>query len=259
MSHSQLAIGEFGAQVLADLFVVSWLGMTPNQIDCHVYVLRGPTGLLLIDCGTAWSHHRIIDNMKHWGLRIEDVRSILATHGHIEHVGGGHLFKRRGVEVLSHRELMTMIECQWEATGYVESEGVSHRVDGYMEDGDRLSRCGFDILVKASPGHSSQCLSFLIAVNQAPCLFSGDLVMGDGYPGFAGDPGFNLEKTVASMKSLLPQPFVHLCFGHGVMMNDRGELFRKAIDLERQGEWTRPGGRCVPATSPREKAAASRF
>ena len=44
---------EHGQQYLDDLFVVSWLGMTPDRIDSHVYVLRGPDGLLLVDTGIS--------------------------------------------------------------------------------------------------------------------------------------------------------------------------------------------------------------
>ena len=66
--RTTITLGEFGAQVLPDLFVVSWLGMSKPRIDCHVYVLRGPDGLLLIDCGTTWGHDRIVRNLAHWGL-----------------------------------------------------------------------------------------------------------------------------------------------------------------------------------------------
>src|SRR5712692_9643810 len=92
----------FGQQVLPSLYVVSWLGMSAPRIDCHVYAVAGPDGLLLVDCGTPWGYERITQNMAHWGLRVEDVRTILLTHGHVDHVSGGYLFKARrtGVEVL---------------------------------------------------------------------------------------------------------------------------------------------------------------
>src|SRR6266542_2184050 len=70
---------EFGQHLLPSLYLVSWLGMSAPRIDCHVYALSGPGGLLLVDCGTPWGHERIRRNMAHWDLQPEDVRTILLT------------------------------------------------------------------------------------------------------------------------------------------------------------------------------------
>jgi len=225
----QPAPGEPGGQLLPDLFYVSWLGMTPGKIDCHVFILRGKPGLLLIDCGTPWGHEQMVRNMAHWGLKPEDVRTILLTHGHVDHVTGGYLFQRRGVEILGHREI-----------GALAADGQTCRLDGSLADGDRLSRCGFDIEVIGTPGHTRGCLSFLIKVNGARCLFSGDVIMHDGRPGWTGDPGYNAADIVASLKRLLRVDFQHVCFGHGAIMDDRGQLFREALAQAARNDWERP-------------------
>ena len=234
---------EFGWQILPDLWAVSWLGMCAPQIDCHVFVLRGPDGLLLVDCGTPWGHERIVRNMAHWGLSIRDVRTILLTHGHVDHVSGGHLFKARGAEILGHREIKTLVECQWEATGALNAQGTSYRVDGAIADGDLIRRCGFDVRVIGTPGHTAGCISFLITVNGARCLFTGDLVMSNGKPGWSGDPGYSRAALVASLEHLLQVPFDHWCFGHGVILHDGGRHLRKALDMGAQGLWDEPAPR----------------
>lgn len=254
-----LALGEFGAQVLPDLFVVSWLGMCRPQIDCHVYVLRGSEGLLLIDCGTPWGFERIRRNMAHWGLDPAAVRTVLCTHSHVDHVSGGYHFKAFGAEFLGHFDIFTETEMQWEAQGILDEKGCPYRMDGTLADGDHLQRCGFPIEVLHTPGHTSGCLSFLIPVNGARCLFSGDLVMSDGLPGYAGDPGHDDAALVAGLKRLAGVRYDHLCHGHDVILNDRGRLFSEAVEREARGDWLRDPVRCRPDQVPgRVRADANR-
>jgi hydroxyacylglutathione hydrolase len=228
---------EYGQQVLPHLYVVSWLGMTQGNIDSHVYVLTGRDGLLLVDCGTPWGHARIRRNMAHWGLRVEDVRTILLTHGHVDHVSGGYLFKDHAAEVLGHREIQTLVECQWEATGGIVDARSGYRVDGYLNDGDVIQRCGWEVKIIHTPGHTRGCVSFLITVDGARCLFTGDLIMSNCRPGWHGDPGFSAVDLVASLRRLLAVPFDHLCAGHDVRLNDRGDLFRRSLACYEAGGW----------------------
>ena len=44
--------GPRGARLLDDLYLVSWMGLGGEEMNCHVYVLRGDGGLVMIDCGT---------------------------------------------------------------------------------------------------------------------------------------------------------------------------------------------------------------
>lgn len=228
--------------------------MTPGRIDCHVYVLRGPDGLVLIDCGTPWGHERLRRNMQHWGLPIEQVRTVLLTHGHVDHVAGGYLFKQLGAEVFGHGDIFTAVECQWEAALGLQGDGTAHRFDGRLGDGDEISRCGFSVRVIRTPGHTRGCLTFLIEVNGQRCLFSGDLIMSNCLPGWHGDPGFSAEDVVASMKRLLEVEFEHLCYGHGVILNDRGDLFRRAIERYERGLWYAPGSPLLTPIQGRGKA-----
>lgn len=258
MNHDRqiLNVGEYGLQVLQDLYVVSWLGMSSPRIDCHVYVLRGHGGLLMIDCGTPWGHERILRNMAHWGLDICDVRSVLCTHSHVDHVSGGYLFKQRGVELLGHRETLAPVEGQWEAQGILDERGQAWRMDGTLAGDDHIRRCGFEIEVLHTPGHTRGCMSYRIKVNGELCLFSGDLIMGDGLPGWSGNEGHDLTAIADSLRKLGEIPFDHLCFGHGVILNDRGYLFREALSKYANGDWIRPDSRYVRTRVPGREPAA---
>ncbi|OPZ28905.1 MAG: Hydroxyacylglutathione hydrolase [Lentisphaerae bacterium ADurb.BinA184] len=245
----------FGQQLLPSLYVVSWLGMTTPRLDCHVYVLRGSDGLLLVDCGTPWGYPRIVENMAHWGLRIEDVRTILLTHAHVDHVSGGGLFKRHGAEILCHREIASAVECQWETALGKDGDPTSWRIDGTLGDGDRIGRCDFAVEVLATPGHTRGCLSFLIAVDGQRCLFTGDLIMSNAWPGWHGDPGYCEADIVASLRRLCGVGFRHLCHGHDALLEDGGALFHKALAAYDSGAWDAPGSPLRVPVGGRHRAA----
>jgi glyoxylase-like metal-dependent hydrolase (beta-lactamase superfamily II) len=232
--------------------------MSAPRIDCHVYAINGPDGVLMVDCGTPWGHERIRRNMAHWGLRPEDVRTILLTHGHVDHASGGYLFKPGGAEVLGHHDVLTLVECQWEATGALSETKDSNRMDGTLGDGDVIRRCGREIRVYSTPGHTRECLSYLITIDGARCLFSGDLIMSNCRPGWYGDPGFNAAEIAASMRKLLQMPFDHLFAGHDVRLDDRGELFRRSLEAYEAGDWDRPGEALKVPVHGRWKAPAER-
>ena len=212
--------------------------------------------MLLIDCGTPWGYERICHNMAHWGLKVEDVRAVLLTHHHVDHVSGGYRFKELGAKILGHQDILTSVECQWEAAGALVSELEGYHMDGTLADGDSLSRCGFDIAVRATPGHTRGCLSFRIAVDGQMCLFTGDLLMANGLPGYHGDPGYSEAEIVTSLEYLLTEEFQHLCFGHGAIMDDRGDLFRAALTNHAAGHWHAPGSSLLQPIHGRKSVAS---
>lgn len=236
MANSDFGPNGIGQQLSENLFVVSWLGMTPEQIDSHVYVLRGRNGLLLIDCGTPWGHERLRRNCLAHGLDPDDVHTILLTHGHVDHARGGYLFKRGGAQIMAHRAAAVLAESEWAVCLAAENANETYHVDAFLDQGGRRC-CGFEIEVHATPGHTAGCLSYLIEVDGARCLFSGDLVMSNGLPGYRGDPGHSLAQIKDSLERLLKQDFVHLCHGHAALPGDGGRLFRQALDKAGSGEW----------------------
>jgi len=228
---------ERGHQIRESIFLVSWLGMTPENIDCSVYILGSDEGLLLVDCGTPWGHESICQRCEHWGLDLARPKTILLTHGHVDHARGGYLFKREGAEILAHVEAARTAEAEWDACLREEGSDELWRVDGFLSGGQHLQRSGFEVTVFHTPGHTAGCLSYLIEVDGEQCLFTGDLVMGNGLPGWRGDRGHSEEQLVRNLERLAELDFDHLLYGHGHLLDDRGELFRRALAKHDCGKW----------------------
>ena len=62
--------------------------------DAAVYLMKGKEGWFLIDCGTPEGYEQIKENVKKTGVDPAEIRFILGTHGHYDHVGAAHLWKQ---------------------------------------------------------------------------------------------------------------------------------------------------------------------
>ena len=56
--------------------------------DCCVYLVEGDGESVLIDAGAGESVFQLIANMTQSDINIDEIKYIIATHGHIDHVGG---------------------------------------------------------------------------------------------------------------------------------------------------------------------------
>ena len=101
-----------------------------------------------------------------------NVKSILLTHGHMDHVGG--------VEYLSDKlnvpfYISKIDEEYMEKDNYV--FGSIRNANGYLEDGNELSFGSLNIKVIATPGHTKGGLCFLIEdkLSTGDTLFQGSI------------------------------------------------------------------------------------
>ena len=54
----------------------------------NAFIVDGDDGVVLVDTGLPRQHGRIIDGLSAIGRSLDDVRAILVTHAHVDHVGG---------------------------------------------------------------------------------------------------------------------------------------------------------------------------
>lgn len=136
-----------------------------------------------------------------------NVKSILLTHGHMDHVGG--------VEYLSDKlnvpfYISKIDEEYMEKDNYV--FGTIRNANGYLEDGNDLSFGSLNIKVIATPGHTKGGLCFLIEDK----LFTGDTLF-QGSIGRTDFIGGSFPEIINSIKTKL-LPFgdeIEVYPGHG--------------------------------------------
>lgn len=68
-------------QIFPDIHLV-------DGVVCNVYIITEPGGLTIIDAGMPGAHKRILAAIHDLGYALSDVRRILLTHQHVDHIGG---------------------------------------------------------------------------------------------------------------------------------------------------------------------------
>lgn len=195
----------------------------------RVYLIEDGDGLTIIDAGIPQSADKIMAQLRRAGRAPSDVKRILITHAHPDHVGGlPRLQQLTGARVIASATEKPVVEGKVPIPRPPESElgGIARRmrasettvagtpVDQAVGDGDVLEDVMGGLHVVATPGHTRGHLAFWQPERRI--LFCGDAIM--RLPrlhlpvaAFTVDMNEN-RRSVARLQTLEPAV---LCFGHG--------------------------------------------
>ena len=166
-------------------------------VVCHVLVDPDRRGAVLLDTGLIGERWQIRRKLRRLGLGPRDVRAILLTHGHLDHVGNLAWAKAwTGAPIYAHPAEQAHIDgvfpyagaarvCgQLERAGRALLQvGAPAKIDVPLADGDELPFWG-GLRVVHLPGHTLGHCGFFSARHSV--LFCGDLFV--GYRPTAGLP-----------------------------------------------------------------------
>lgn len=131
-----------------------------------------------------------------------NVKAILITHTHFDHVGAvAEMARRSGAEVwVPKLERMILADINsymnYPGLGPFESYEAEHTVEG----GEHLQLAGFEIDVYATPGHSPGHVSYSLPAHNV--LFSGDVLFEDSV-GRTDLPGSDTQTLLDSIAMLI--------------------------------------------------------
>jgi metallo-beta-lactamase class B len=140
------------AQVFGNVYMVGTCGIVSLLITT-------PKGHFLIDGATKEAAPGIAENIRLLGFDPRDVRYLLSTHEHLDHVGGLAELKRlTGARYVSRKAAKVAMESgqpdpQDPQFGSIPTfEGI--KVDRLLKDGQKLRLGGQTLQLIATPGHS---------------------------------------------------------------------------------------------------------
>jgi metallo-beta-lactamase class B len=139
--------------------------------DLAVYLVTTPAGHMLINTGYGESTGKIRANIEALGFKFADIKLLLATHGHGDHVGAMAEVKRiTGARMLMHEADADLVE-----TGggqdyrYPQGRGTIYepiKVDQRLKEGDKVRLGDTELTVIHHPGHTKGSTSFSYTVRE---------------------------------------------------------------------------------------------
>lgn len=215
----------------------------------NAFLLAEEDGLTLIDSGLKGNHKRINRAISELGRKPGELRNVLVTHHHADHVGSlAALAEKSGAKSWAH-PVDAPIMAGEKPRPHANSGSVTGRVlgplierlpmnnpapakaDHLVNDGDVVP-VGGGVQVIHTPGHTMGHVSYRVE-GHGGVLFAGDAA-GHMF-GRIGKPALIFTEDMAlareSMRKLAVLEFETACFGHGTVLKGRANVeFRRYVE-----------------------------
>ena len=128
-------------------------------------LITGSTGHVLIDAGTEVGADLIAENIRWLGFKLTDIKYLLHSHEHHDHVGGMARMQQLTGATLVASEAATRVFATGRATAEDPQYGVNDpfpaaTVGRVVKDGDTVRMRDFELTAMATPGHTPGALSW---------------------------------------------------------------------------------------------------
>lgn len=127
--------------------------------DCTITLIKSQeAGNVLVDTGGPWNKNNLIKLLKEKGLSVNDIDTLVCTHGHSDHVGNLNIFSGSCKIIVSHD---------------VSLGNIYEQFDFCSEISYKLSN---DIEVLPTPGHTHSDVSVVVRnTDYGTVVIAGDL------------------------------------------------------------------------------------
>ena len=205
--------------------------------DANAYVLRGPAGAVLVDCGSPEGRPAIAANVGATGVAVDE---LLLTHSHWDHTRAARAWQverglrthlnARGAESVAAGDLR-LVGAPLHGPGFpFEPFAVDHAV----VDGERFELAGIAVEAHFMPGHTPDSTVYVLVLDGVRTGIVGDVAFGPK-AGRLGALGFlcalwqsDVDDYVASLRRLGALELELLVPGHGAPVRGR-ERVREAV------------------------------
>jgi metallo-beta-lactamase class B len=197
-------------RVIGNIFYVGAEG-----ISAHIIVT--PQGLILLDTGTREMLPGLRANIQKLGHKLSDVKIILSSHAHWDHVEGHAAMKDlTGARVMALGEDAAAIASGKDNSALGSDGWPPTKVDRILKDGDTVTLGGVTLTALLTPGHTKGCTTWTTTVEDGgmsySVVFIGALSINEGvkltgntrHPEIADD----YARTFRVLKGLTPDVFL---------------------------------------------------
>ena len=189
--------------------------------DLACYLIVTPAGDILINTGLAGSAKQIRSNVESLGFHFTDIKLLLATHAHFDHVAAMAEVKRlTGARLAATEPEVNLFESGGKTDFRFGEDKTAWfepvHVDEKLHDGQKVGLGGMELTVRLSPGHTKGAASYEFTVRDEgrdyrvlianlPSINPGVTLLNNrNYPNIAPD----YARTFAILKELHPEIFL---------------------------------------------------
>lgn len=138
-----------------------------GSYDLACYLITTPQGHILINTGTTGSDTMIRSHIEALGFKFSDIKTLLTTHAHVDHVGAMAAIKKAtGAKMMINEKDAQVLE-DGGKSDYVlgpEFRFEPVKADRLLHDKDLVTLGGMKLTVLHHPGHTKGATSFLFTV-----------------------------------------------------------------------------------------------
>ena len=188
-----------------------------HPFDANAYLIAGSEPVL-VDCGSLDGYDALRANLVRLGVTPHDIRRVLVTHGHFDHLSGmARLREESDAELWLHpgdRAAVESADAERTSSFLYARTFPKLRVDRELREGMRIRAGDRELLVIHTPGHTPGSSSFQLDLDGYSVILSGDTVWG----GFHERIGSDAKAWRRSLDRLIDLEPDALAIGHSAPM-----------------------------------------
>ena len=151
------------------------------------YLITTPQGHILLDTGSTEMHDVIVSNVKKLGFKVEDIKIMISSHAHWDHVQGHAAMKKlTGAQVVALGGDAAALEAGQDNSAGGFPGMIAVHVDRVIKDGDTVSLGGTTLRALWTPGHTQGATVWMTTVQEGgktySVAFRGGEIPNDGVP-----------------------------------------------------------------------------
>ncbi|MBL7206606.1 MAG: MBL fold metallo-hydrolase [Candidatus Aenigmarchaeota archaeon] len=187
-----------------------------SDTDSNIYLV----GDVVIDSGTGFNFPSMRYLFKMMKKNMDDVKLVLCTHTHFDHIGGARYFFESkiacsdvGVPVIEKADI------DMSAADFYNGQLKPRKVDQVLKEGDKIKAGKYNLEVIRTPGHTD--CSITLYDKAKKIAFTGDSVFADGI-GSTEFINSNADELRKSLEKLSKMKIDRYFPGHGEPVEKQG-------------------------------------